>query len=170
MDAIIKHLHSESTNMSDKRTDTNSVMSGRVHRLDNAAANEHMPRSVWQPGVVQRLADYIKQLREVDKQSDERAVSNQPDQPGQPEFSGHVCTRNPNRTCNCPTGSCADDDSTYRYARGPFGAVPIDEFGRVITPKPNELGNFRCPVNNLACSVDVCSGFCLEGGSIGAKT
>lgn len=103
-----------------------------------------MPRSVWQPGVVQRLADYIKQLREVDQQSNEPHVAGKSDQP-------HVCPRNPHRTCNCPRGTCADDSESYRFARGPY---------RIATPKPNELGNFRCPVSGQLCSANICREWC----------
>jgi hypothetical protein len=161
----------EPTNMPDKHTDADTVVSGRVHGGHNAAANEHMPRSVWQPRVVRRLADYIRQLREVDDEPNQRPVASQPSQPTQSQQSGqpHVCTRNPHRTCNCDAGACADDSATYRYARGPFRAVFLDKHGRVLSPEPNRLGNFNCPVDNRACSKDVCPVWCGESSGAGAE-
>lgn len=138
-------------------------VSGGVHGKHRADNDEYMPKSVWQPSVVRRLADYIKQLRQVDDESNKRVVARQPGQSAQPEQSSHVCPRHPYRTCNCPAGACADDDATYRYARGPYGAVLYDELGRVRTPEPNELGNFRCPINGLVCGTDVCRDWCESG-------
>lgn len=128
----------EPADMSTKHSDANTVMSGRVHGNNNPAANERMPKSVWQPGMVQRLADYIKRLREVDQQSNKPNVASQSAQP-------HVCERNPYRSCNCPGGTCADDDSTYRYARGPYAAT------------------IRCPISGQPCSVTSCRDWCESG-------
>jgi hypothetical protein len=155
----------EPTNMSDKHTDANTVVPSGVHGSHNAAANELMPKSVWRNGVVRSLADYIKQLREVDDESNQRTVASQPSQPVEPS---HVCTRNLHRTCNCSAGVCADDSATYRYARGPFRAVLLDEHNRVLAPKPNRLGNFNCPVDNRACSQDACPIWCDESSRLGA--
>jgi len=145
----------EPTNMQPKHTDTDAVVPSRVHGKHSPVNDEYMPKSIWQPGVVRRLADYIKQLREVDDQSNQRVVANQPHQS---DVSRHVCPRNPHRTCNCSAGVCADDSATYRHARGPF--LP----NRVPTPKPNNLGNFRCPITGQLCSFDVCREWC-EGSS-----
>ena len=158
----------EPTNMPDKHADSNAVVPSGVrgqHRADN---DEYMPKSVWQRGVVRVLADYIRQLREVDDESNQRAVTRQPGQPTQPEQPGqpHVCARNPHRTCNCPSWACADDDATYRYARGPF--VATDPSQRIPAPKPNHLGNFRCPISGLACSEVVCREWC-EGSGTGPE-
>ena len=148
----------EPTHMPAKHADANAAVPGRVHGQHHADHEQHLPESVWQPGVVRRLADYIRQLREVDDQSNQRAVTDQPNQPG---FTRHVCARNPHRTCNCDAGVCADDAATYRYARGPFLSV------RVAAPKPNHLGNFRCPITGQLCSFDVCRQWC-EGSGTGA--
>jgi hypothetical protein len=147
----------EPTNMSDKHSDANSVLSSRVHGQHLSVNDEYMPKSIWQSGVVKRLADYIRHVREVDNEPNQRAVSHQPG------FTRHVCARNPHRTCNCDTGVCADDSATYRYARGPFLSV------RVAAPKPNHLGNFRCPITGQLCSFDVCREWC-EGSGTGAAT
>jgi hypothetical protein len=154
----------EPTNLSDKHTDANAIVPSGIHGSHNAAANELMPKSIWRNGVVRSLADYIRQLREVDDESNQRPVTDQPNQPG---FTRHVCARNPHRTCNCDTGICADDSATYRYARGPFRAVESSQ--RIAAPKPNELGNFNCPIDNKLCSANVCNGWC-EGSGTGAKT
>lgn len=138
----------EPTDMSDKQPDANTVVPGRVHGANNAAANELMPRSVWRPGVVRILADYIKYVREVDQQPNERAVSSQPDQ------SPHVCARNPNRTCNCPTGACADDDATYRYARGPFLSTE---------PAKHASNVYTCPISGRICLGYTCRDWCESG-------
>jgi hypothetical protein len=116
-----------------------------------------MPKSIWRNGVVRSLADYIRQLREVDDESNQRPVARQSIE------SNHVCTRNPHRTCNCDAGVCADDSATYRYARGPFLAV--ESIQRIAAPKPNELGNFNCPIDNKLCSANVCNGWCKGSGT-----
>ena len=152
--------------MSDKHTKSDARLSGGVHGKHRADNDEYMPKSVWQPSVVRRLADYIRQLREVDDESNKRAVARQPGQSAQPEQSRHVCPRHPYRTCNCPAGACADDDATYRLARGPF--VATDPNQRIPAPEPNELGNFRCPINGLVCGTDACREFCTESGGTGA--
>jgi hypothetical protein len=112
-------------------------MSDRIHGTDKPAANEQLPKSIWQPGVVQRLADYIKQLRQVDEQSNEPNKSGKPDQP-------HICPRNPHRVCNCSSSVCADDDATYRYARGPYLAA-------------------TCPVSGRICLGTTCRDWCESG-------
>ena len=144
----------EPANMSDKHPDANAVVSGGVHGQQHSVNDEYMPKSVWRPGVVRRLADYIQQLREVDDESNKRPLARQPRQSVE---SRHVCTRNPNRTCNCDAGVCADDAATYRYARGPFLST------RVAAPKPNHLGNFRCPISGQLCSSNVCRDWCESG-------
>jgi hypothetical protein len=144
----------EPTNMSDKHPDANAVVSGGVHGQQHSVNDEYMPKSVWRPGVVRRLADYIQQLREVDDESNKRPLARQPRQSVE---SRHVCARNPNRTCNCAAGVCADDAATYRYARGPFLST------RVAAPKPNHLGNFRCPISGQLCSSNVCRDWCESG-------
>jgi len=162
MDAHAEHMHSEPTHMPSGGAKPNTVVSGRVHGRHHPVNDEYMPRSVWVSGVVRRLADYIRQLREVDDESNQRPVASQPGKSAQSEQSRHVCTRNPHRTCNCPSWACADDDATYRYARGPF--VATDPGQRVPTPKPNHLGNFRCPISGLACSEVVCREWCEGSG------
>lgn len=137
------HLQTESTDLHTKHSDTNPKLSGGICGSDSSAANEQLPRSIWQPGVVKRLADYIKHLREVDQQPDERAVSGQPDQ------SSHVCTRNPHRTCNCPADACADDDATYRNARGPYLSA--------------ESTNYTCPISGRICLGVECREWCESG-------
>jgi hypothetical protein len=153
----------EPANMSDKHPDANAVVSGGVHGQQHSVNDEYMPKSVWRPGVVRRLADYIQQLREVDDESNKRPLARQPRQSAQSEQPSqpHVCTRSPHRTCNCDAGVCADDDATYRYARGPF--VATDPSQRIAAPKPNELGNFRCPITGQLCSANVCRDWCESG-------
>jgi hypothetical protein len=148
----------EPTNLPYQHAKSDAIVPSGVHGQHRAAANEHMPRSVWQPGVVRVLADYIKQLRQVDDESNKRPVARQPSESAQ---SGHVCARNPHRTCNCPAGTCADDDATYRHARGPFVATDPNE--RIATPEPNKLGDFRCPISGQLCSSTVCRDWCESG-------
>jgi hypothetical protein len=143
----------EPTNMPDKHADTDAVVPSRIQGKHSSVNDEYMPKSIWQPNVVRRLADYIRQLREVDDESNQRAFSNQPG------FTRHVCARNPHRTCNCDAGVCADDSATYRYARGPF----LEH--RIPAPKPNQLGNFLCPITGQLCSENVCKEWCEGSGT-----
>ena len=89
--------------MQNHNTGANIDVSGRVCRANNAAANEPVPRSVWQPGVVQRLADYIRYVREVDFKPDQHNVACQ-------SAVNHQCPRHIERTCDCSSDACADDD------------------------------------------------------------
>jgi len=144
----------EPANLPDQHSKSDAIVPSGVHGQHNSVNDEYLPRSVWQPGVVRRLADYIQHLREVDDESNQRPLASQSSESAKPEQSRHVCTRNPHRTCNCYAGVCADDDATYRYARGPF----------LSTPKPNQLGNFNCPIDNKLCSSDVCREWCESSG------
>ena len=157
----------EPSNMPAKHAGTDAVMPSGLHGQHRPDDGKHMPRSVWRPGVVRVLADYIRQLREVDDESNQRPLARQPRQSAQSEQPSqpHVCARNPNRTCNCDAGVCADDDATYRYARGPFVATNPSQ--RIAAPKPNELGNFRCPITGQLCSSTICREWC-EGSGTGA--
>ncbi len=116
-----------------------------------------MPKSLWQ-SVIWSLDDKLRFLREICNKPDQRT---QPGQPGQPD-QRHVCRLNPGYTCSCPSGVCANDDATYRYARGPY--LPVEQPGaRVRAPKPNHLGNFRCPISGQLCSSTVCREWCESG-------
>ena len=139
----------EPTNLSDKHPDSDAVVSSRVHGKHYPVNDEYLPKSVWQSGVVRSLADYIRQLREVDNKSNQCAVANQPHQSG---FTRHVCARNPHRTCNCDAGVCADDSATYRYARGPFLSTRI-----LASEQPD---NFRCPISSSHCAEYQCREWC----------
>ncbi len=127
----------EPADMSDKHPDSNAELPGGLCGQHHPAANEHVPRSIWQPGVVKRLADYIKHVREVDQQSVQPRVADQQ----------HTCTRHPERTCNCPAGTCADDDATYRYARGPYHAADL----------------YTCPISGTICLSVKCRDWCESG-------
>ena len=170
LDADTKHLHAKSTNVPSGNAKPDAILSSGIHGKYRSVNDEYMPKSVWVSGVVRRLADYIRYVREVDDQPDQRVVSSKPCESTQSEqssFTRHVCTRNPHRTCNCDAGICADDAATYRYARGPF--LTAESSQRIATPKPNKLGNFNCPIDNKLCSSDVCSGWC-KGSCTGAET
>lgn len=134
----------EPTDLPSKHADTNPELSGRVRGSDHPAANEQLPRSIWQPGVVKRLADYIKHLREVDQQSDKPDVAAGP----------HPCSRYPKRSCNCPAGACADDDATYRYARGPYRYAEFTQHAADL---------YTCPISGVVCFGAKCREWCESG-------
>ncbi len=145
----------EPTYMPTEHSDADAVMSCRVCGQHHAAANEHMPRSIWQPGVVRRLADYIKHVREVDNQSDKSDKSGEPNKSC---VTRHVCTRDSTRTCLCPRGACADDSSTYRNARGPYlYAEPAK------SAKPTESTVYTCPISGRICLQFNCRDWCESG-------
>ena len=146
----------EPTNMSDKHSDADAVVSGGIHGKHHSVNDEYLPKSIWQSGVVRSLADYIRQLREVDDESNQRPVASQSRQSTQPEQSRHVCARNPHRTCNCDAGVCADDSATYRYARGPFLSTRI-----LASEQP---GSFRCPISGTPCAEYQCREWCAGSG------
>ena len=140
----------EPTDMPSKHADTNPELSGRVRGTDTPAANEQLPRSIWQPGVVKRLADYIKHVREVDNKPDKPHKSAQPDKSSEP----HRCINIPVRTCHCPDGVCADDPATYRRARGPYR---FSEF----TQHAADL--YTCPISGSICLTIKCREWCESG-------
>lgn len=123
----------EPTYMPTEHSDADAVMSCRVCGQHHPAANEHMPKSVWQPGVVRRLADYIKHVRQGDHE------------PVKPDVASeqHTCTRHPERTCNC-TGACADDDVNDRYTQR------VTDF-------------YTCPVAGSLCLGTKCRDWCESG-------
>lgn len=118
-------------------------MSNRIHGTDHSAADELLSEPIRKPGVVKRLADYIKHLCEVDQQSNESNLASQP-------VKSHVCERNPHRNCNCARGVCADDDATYRLATG---------------LRPNECASdlYTCPVSGSICLGIKCREWCESG-------
>ncbi len=127
----------EPSDMSDKHSNANTELSNGVHRKHQSAANEHMPRSIWQPGVVKRLADYIKQLREVDNESVKPNITSEQ----------HTCPRHPERSCNCASGTCADDDATYRYVKHVQLASDF----------------YTCPISGSICLGTRCREWCESG-------
>ena len=134
----------EPADMSDKHSNPNAELPGGVYGKHHPAANEHMPRSIWQPGVVQRLADYIKHLRQVDHESVQPDISSEQ----------HTCARNPQRTCNCPAGTCADDDATYRHARGPYLHAEYVQHAADL---------YTCPISGRICLQHDCRDWCESG-------
>ena len=136
--------------------DPNAQLPSGVHRVHHADKNRDVSRSVWE-FVFRILDDYFGRVRKVGHKPDQRAQSSQPDQPTE----RHVCRLSPGYTCTCPSGVCAADDATYRYARGPY--LPVEH--RVSAPEPNHLGNFRCPISGQLCSSSVCREWCEGSGS-----
>lgn len=157
LDADVEQLHARPSDLqgTDKKPD--SVLPAGIRGADNAVNDQHMPRSVWANGMAQRLADYIRYVREVDQQPDQPDIAGESHKPNQ----RHICKRDPDRSCSCPSGVCADDDATYRYARGPFLVASTDP--RIPVPKPNHLGNFRCPISGKLCSEFICRDWCSGG-------
>ena len=149
------HLQTQSADMSAKRSDADSGLSGGICGQHHADPDQPMPRSLW-AALVARVGNFRQYLRQVGNQSDQSSQSRQPAESSEP----HSCVNLPARACYCPNGVCADDPATYRYAvlRPPSG-----ESGRVRTPEPNQLGNFRCPISGLACSKYACREWCESG-------
>lgn len=124
----------EPADMSDQHSNPNTELPGGLCGQHHPAANEHMPRSIWQPGVVKRLADYIKHVREVDNESVQPRVA----------AEQHSCARHPERTCNCAAGTCADDDTINRY-----------------TQYATDL--YTCPISGTICLGLKCRDWCESG-------
>lgn len=146
----------EPTNMHRKHTDADAKLSSGVRGLHHPDQNLDVPQSVWS-AFVGRLDNFLKCLRQVGHKPDQPNKSGESAQP----CERHVCRLNPSYTCACPSGACANDDATYRHARGPF--IPTEQ--RVRSPEPNALGNFRCPVSGKLCSSFVCRDWCEGSGS-----
>lgn len=150
---------------------TDSKLPSGVCGFDNANEDGNMPKSIWH-SCIRSVGNYVRQLCKVCCESNESNVTSQSSKSSIPA-EPNKCSRHLERNCNCSSGSCADDDSgsdVYGYTKLNGRAVAIDKYNRVITPKPNKYGNFTCPVNHLACSTDVCQGYCVEGSSLSSKT
>lgn len=146
----------EPSNLPDQRPDADASVSDGVYRAGNAAANEHMPKSIWQPGVVQRLGDYIKHLREVDQQPDQPDKSCQSAEPKQSNHvcPSHVCPRHHERTCNCARSTCADDDT---------GATSTAESANNVEPTRKFDAFYSCPISGRICLGIKCREWCQSG-------
>jgi hypothetical protein len=142
----------EPSDLPSKHTNTDAQLSGGVHRHHHADQDFHVPEPLWAT-FVGRLGNLIKHLCKVGHKPDQRAV---PSESGEPR---HVCRLNPGYTCTCASGVCANDDATYRHARGPY--LPVEH--GVRAPEPNKYGNFRCPISGQLCSSTVCREWCESG-------
>lgn len=125
-----------------------------------------MSRSIWNTAVV-KLGDYIKHLRQVDDESYKRAESGKSCESCL-TCNGHYCDRHSERSCDCSGHDCADDDiGGDFYSTG--STVTFSKRGviyqRTRIPKPNQYGNFRCPISGQLCSSSVCKEWCEGSGS-----
>jgi hypothetical protein len=145
----------EPTYMPTKHADADAVMPCRVCGCHHADQDQRLPQSLWAT-LVGRVDDFIKLVRQVDDQRDQRAVAREPGEPPEPSIAsdGHACPRHTERRCNCADDSCADDDIGIVAGREP-----------VRSPTPNFLGRFRCPVNGKLCSVHSCRTWCESSGT-----
>jgi hypothetical protein len=152
--ADAKQLHAGPSNLHTEQPAANPKLRGGVRWHDHADPHFNVPEPIW-AAFVGKLVNIVKHLRKVGVKSNQSDVPGKPAQPEQPSQSSerHTCTRHPERTCNCPRGACADDDATYKHARGPY----------LRAPEPNHLGNFRCPVSGQLCSATVCREWCEAG-------
>ena len=132
--------------MQNGNRDSEPSMSDRLRWLDNTDEIINLSRSIWSTRYGS-LDDNDRHVREVDQQSDKPHLASQSD------FT-HRCTRHPERNCNCPSGACADDDATYRYARGPYTSADTS------SPK---LASYRCAISGQFCSGSSCREWCESG-------
>jgi hypothetical protein len=130
--------------MPNKQPTTNSQLPDRLY-------GEHYPDSFLdvsgsvRESSVATLGEYIKQLQEVDKQSDQPCVACEPSKSSESPFE-HVCPNNPILTCNCSNpNECAE------LGNDPDGAS--EEKGRD--------GNKICPESGKACNERSCPNECL---------
>jgi hypothetical protein len=111
---------------------------------------EHYPdsfldvsRPVREPNVA-TLGDYIRHLQEVDKQSDQSSVANQP---VESNFS-HICPNNPILTCNCTDPKfCAelgsDPDRQHRDPDDRDGFADNVDYTGIPIPTPKRKSTKR---------------------------
>jgi hypothetical protein len=119
-----------------------------------------LSRSLWAT-CTRKLGSLIEYVREVYNQpykhikSCESCVT----------CAGHYCPYHASR--NASSTDASYDDANGSGNGSTSGTVSIVK--RIPTPKPNELGNFSCPVNNLSCDIYSCQGFCSESSSVNTK-
>ena len=101
-----------------------------------------------------------------------REVYNQPYKPVKScescvTCAGHYCPYHASRSATTSNDGKSCDDANGSGNGGSSNTVSIVK--RIPIPKPNELGNFSCPVNNLSCGIDSCKEFCAESSSVNTK-
>lgn len=93
-------------------------MSRWVRGIYNAAANFNLSNALRATGLG-RLGRNGKQLHTESDKSGECVESDKPCKSVKPNKSRtHGCPSHPTRTCNCPTGTCDDDNSTNLHVEG----------------------------------------------------
>ena len=123
----------EPTNLHSKHSDADHTLRGGLHGQRGADHEQHLSQSVW-AACMGFVGDVFKHLREVYFKPDKPNESDKP----------HRCTNVPERICYCAPGVCADDATTYRYAK-------------LAAKHP------RCPVSGQFCAGSSCREWCESG-------
>jgi hypothetical protein len=132
--------------MSDIKPTTNSTMPDRLY-------GEHYPDSfLYVSGSIRdsdvaTLGDYIRHLQEVDKQSNQPNVANQPIE----SSFEHICPNNPILTCNCTDPKyCAelgnDPDGNSANTKHDGFSDNLDYTGIPAPQRKNTLVGWPCVV------------------------
>jgi hypothetical protein len=165
----------EPTNLCPDDSNTNPELRDGVYRRDHADADIFLSYPVRYTHL-ERMDDHGRLMRQIAEQSNKPNVTSQPVESKQPSESDeprHVCTRHPERTCNCAGNECGDDDDdwirTYtERANAHFDRLDHQRHDKLVgKPFPvlyvPERGQFECPVNGKACGSESCvGGICAE--------
>ena len=93
-------------------------MSRWVRGIYNAAANFNLSNALRATSLG-RLGRNGKQLQDGSDKSGKHIESNKSCEPDKPNKLGqHSCPSHPTRTCDCPAGTCDDDNSTNLHVEG----------------------------------------------------
>lgn len=83
-------------------------MYGRVHGINNSAANFLLSRPIRFASVGWFMGRDKQHMQAINDEPNERGQSSIASESTQP--SKHTCPSHHNRTCDCPSGNCADND------------------------------------------------------------
>jgi hypothetical protein len=83
--------------------------------------------------------------------------------------AGHYCPYHASRSTTTSNGGKPGYDANGSVNGNPSTTSTVSIVNRIPIPKPNEYGNFSCPISGLSCGIDACKEFCAESSSVNTK-
>jgi hypothetical protein len=161
--------------MSDIKSTTDAQLPDRLYGEHYPDSFLDVSKSVRKPSVA-TLGDYIQQLQEVGKQSDQPDLACEPGKPDQSKFD-HICPNNPILTCNCTDPKyCSelgsDPDCQYRDPdTNQDGFADNIDYTGIPTPKGKDaISGWPCVVVGVVCETWTTAAECIPRRPDSART